>query len=172
MKPELRKAALKRRLELDDNYLKCSSEIICCKLKKLQKKLNLKTLGLYYPIKNEIDVKELFKENLLVYINKDNLEFSKITSDFVKNNWGIYEVKNTKSSKPSAIIVPALLYNLSGYRLGYGKGYYDRYINSHPEILTIGVILDEFLTKTHFEEAYDEKVDYIISEKRTIKIDD
>lgn len=172
MKKQLRETTIEKRKSLDSKYLKVASKIICSKILTMQKELNLANLGLYYPIKNEVDVKELFEKNLLVYVKGNSLGFSQIEGDFKKNAWGIYEVKNTKPSNPCAIIIPALLYNYDGYRLGYGGGYYDRYIKVHPQVLKIGVSLDKFLTNLNFEEAHDEKVDYIVTEKRIIKIDD
>lgn len=43
---------------------------------------------------------------------------------------------------PDVLLVPLSAF-FNTYRLGYGGGYYDRYLANHPEIITIGVAFDE-----------------------------
>jgi len=40
---------------------------------------------------------------------------------------------------PDVVVVPCLGYTKSGYRLGYGGGYYDRWLAAHPHVTAIGV---------------------------------
>ncbi len=64
-------------------------------------------------------------------------------------------------------IVPALAYDLSGFRLGYGKGYYDRYLSS-KEITKVGVVYNSFITKNLPRGRYDLSVDLIVTDKGII----
>ncbi len=61
-------------------------------------------------------------------------------------------------------IVPALAYDFNGYRLGYGKGYYDRYLSS-KDITKIGVVYSNFITKILPRGRYDLAVELIVTEK-------
>lgn len=67
--------------------------------------------------------------------------------------------------KNSICIVPALVYDLYGYRLGYGKGYYDRFISTHPSIFKIGIGYCCCTVNKLIIGRYDKPVDLLITEK-------
>lgn len=60
-------------------------------------------------------------------------------------------------------IVPGICFNQKGYRIGYGKGFYDRFLAKHP-IPTIGLCFRECLTDEDFQDELDMPVDKIITE--------
>ncbi len=68
----------------------------------------------------------------------------------------------------SACIVPGLLFDTEGYRIGYGKGYYDRYLSRFSGI-TIGICYDENVMNMLVRDDYDKAVDYIITQGRFIE---
>ena len=75
----------------------------------------------------------------------------------------------TKVNVPDVIIVPVLSFDKEKYRLGYGKGFYDRYLNKYlkkfDNILTVGVA---FSFQKHHKLPIDKndiKLDYILTEK-------
>lgn len=62
-------------------------------------------------------------------------------------------------------IVPALAYDRYGYRLGYGKGYYDRFLSAHRDVFKIGLGYC-CCTETRLDHGrYDIPVDFLITEK-------
>ena len=61
-------------------------------------------------------------------------------------------------------IVPALAFDENGYRLGYGKGYYDRFLSSFDGV-SVGLVFSSLLLCNLPRDEYDEKVDIIITEK-------
>jgi 5-formyltetrahydrofolate cyclo-ligase len=61
-------------------------------------------------------------------------------------------------------IVPALSYDLSGNRIGYGKGYYDRYLATFPGV-KIGATYAAMLLKSVPTEAHDLPVDWLFTER-------
>ncbi len=61
-------------------------------------------------------------------------------------------------------IVPALSYDLAGNRIGYGKGYYDRYLSTFPGV-TVGTAYAAMLLKSVPTEAHDLPVDWLFTER-------
>lgn len=61
-------------------------------------------------------------------------------------------------------IVPAFMFDKSGYRLGYGKGYYDRYLSRYKGS-TIGICYSENIKDELFHGKYDRTVGAIVTEK-------
>ena len=64
----------------------------------------------------------------------------------------------------SLMLVPAMIIDKYGYRLGYGKGYYDRYISNYTGV-TAGLCYIANLRNKIFHGRFDRKLDYIITEK-------
>lgn len=65
-------------------------------------------------------------------------------------------------------IVPALSFSMDGTRLGYGGGYYDRFLES-KNIYTIGICFDEMLSDNLPSEKHDIKIKTVITEERTVQ---
>ncbi len=63
------------------------------------------------------------------------------------DEWGIPN-PNGKPVEPDVLIVPCLGFTATGYRLGYGGGYYDRYLGQHPEVCALGAAWDAGLLGT------------------------
>ena len=85
------------------------------------------------------------------------------------NEFGILEPAKTQAKVPDMMLVPLLAFDKNKYRLGYGKGFYDRYLNKFlnhfKDILTVGVA---FSFQKHHKlpiNQNDIKLDYIITEK-------
>lgn len=86
-------------------------------------------LTIAYP-KTDLSVHEMHA----IVTNDDTL--------FIKNNYGLTEPENGPVADPSSIdlaIVPLLACDTSGYRVGYGKGYYDKYLSQcRPDCIKAG----------------------------------
>ena len=142
------------------------------------KKENLK-LALYYPSGFEINVlklienKYLINKNILLPVIEENNRMSffswKKNNVLLVNKYGILEPIKNKFEIPNLILVPILAFDKNKHRLGYGKGFYDRYLNKYlkkfSNILTIGVAFS--FQKYHKLpiEKKDVKLDYILTEK-------
>ncbi len=68
------------------------------------------------------------------------------------------------SKEVTACLVPALVYDKKGYRLGYGKGYYDRYLSSFTGS-KVGLIYSDFMVDLLPRGRFDLAVDFIITER-------
>ena len=77
---------------------------------------------------------------------------------------------NIKSNaKIDIVISPAIAMNVRGYRLGYGKGYYDRYLQD-KDCLKIAVVYDQFVFDEEYQDQWDVCFDYIVTDKRIIEV--
>ena len=141
------------------------------------------SISLYYPSSFELDVfkileVEYFKKFnfLLPIIQKNNsMEFYKWKQNEILyvNKYGIPEPKKTFKMIPSIILIPLLAFDKDKNRLGYGKGYYDKYLNkyikSHKNILTVGVAFSFQKYNKLPVNKKDFKLNFIITEKGIIK---
>ena len=142
------------------------------------KKENLK-LALYYPTSFEINVLKLLEnqymnnKNILLPVIEENNRMNffswKKNHVLLVNKFGILEPYKTKFKIPNLILLPILAFDRNKYRLGYGKGFYDRYLNKYlkkiSNILTVGVA---FSFQKHHKlpiNKDDVKLDYILTEK-------
>ena len=142
------------------------------------KKENLK-LALYYPTSFEINVLKLLENqymnnrNILLPVIEENNRMNffswKKNNVLLVNKFGILEPYKTKFKIPNLILLPILAFDRNKYRLGYGKGFYDRYLNKYSKkisnILTVGVA---FSFQKHHKlpiNKNDVKLDYILTEK-------
>jgi 5-formyltetrahydrofolate cyclo-ligase len=84
------------------------------------------------------------------------------------NKYGIPEPTSKKIIYPNILLVPLLAFDKYLNRIGYGGGYYDRYIKkikTKKKILTIGLAYSFQKVKEIPVNKYDKKLDYIITEK-------
>ena len=68
------------------------------------------------------------------------------------------------SPETAACLIPALVYDLMGYRIGYGKGYYDRYLSSFTGS-KVGTVYSEYIVNSLPRGRYDLAVDFIVTER-------
>lgn len=72
------------------------------------------------------------------------------------------------------VLVPGLAFDDRGYRIGYGGGYYDRFLarlkENHVPVFTVGLAFSVCRTATLPHDAYDIPVDFIIDERRITDI--
>ena len=145
-------------------------------------KLNFKSIGGYYPSNYEINdlnildllEKKNFKVSLPI-IKKDNQMnfYSWSRNDPLKiNKFGIPEPVSSKIFYPDILLVPLVAYDSSLNRLGYGGGYYDRYIEKIEKIkkvVKIGLAFSCQKIKNIPLNQYDKKLDFIITEKEILE---
>ena len=143
---------------------------------------NAYNLGGYYPSNYEIDDLEIldllerknFKISLPVIRKNNQMDFSKWSNnDPLKiNKFGIPEPISLKKLYPDILLVPVVGYDNDLNRLGYGGGFYDRYINKNEKtkkIIKIGLAFSFQKTKDIPLNQYDKKLDFIITEKEILK---
>ena len=143
---------------------------------------NAKKIGGYYPSNYEIDDLEILdlleKQNYrtsLPIVKKNNqmnfYEWSK-KDLLIINKFGIPEPVSSKIVYPDILLVPLVGYDKNLNRLGYGGGFYDRYIEKIDKIkktTKIGLAFSYQKIKSIPIDQYDKKLDFIITEKKILK---
>ena len=98
---------------------------------------------------------------------KNNMNFYtwKKNQTLIINKFGMLEPEKTQTYIPNCILVPILAFDQYKYRLGYGKGFYDKYLKKFQNILTVGVAFS--FQKNHKlpRDKNDVKLDYILTDK-------
>jgi 5-formyltetrahydrofolate cyclo-ligase len=93
------------------------------------------------------------------------IPFTKDCDIFI-NEWGIPEPSHQQIFDPKKIdliIVPLLAFDLKGHRIGYGRGFYDKFLDAcQPQILKIGLAFDTPTTEILAIESHDKPMDFII----------
>lgn len=123
-------------------------------------------IGIYYPLKEEIDLLPLISyyssKTFCLPKTKEEIEFHRLESinAVVKGKFGVYEPVKDDLVVPQIILVPCVSVNKGLFRLGYGKGYYDRYFARHL-VKNIGICYKECLLD-FIEDDFDVKLDSII----------
>jgi len=128
----------------------------------------------YAPMASEVDITELLQhaiahKHLALPVSTENgdLAFYAVESldELTAGRYGILEPLKNRMVEPSGkdiLLVPALAYSRIGERLGRGKGYYDRYLASHPEVFSIGVCRSCQLLESIPTEPWDRSVDAVV----------
>ncbi|MCX5781362.1 MAG: 5-formyltetrahydrofolate cyclo-ligase [Elusimicrobia bacterium] len=102
------------------------------------------------------------------------VEITSFENDLEPGNYGIFEPnhdcgKIVSKERIDLVIVPALAYDRLGYRLGYGKGYYDRWLKGFPKKKMIGLAFDFQILENVPRTSKDVPVNLIVTEKRVVR---
>ena len=96
---------------------------------------------------------------------------SNLKSTFKLGKFNIPEPVNDKNDViPQLFFVPCLGFDLQGFRLGYGGGFFDRTLSQlkqKKKIISILAAFENQKTTFQFQDSFDEKVDYICTENNT-----
>ena len=177
LKKNIRKRLLKDRLlKYKKTKFNLSKIIFIIKKKEIKNPL----IGGYYPVNCEIDCMDIlnFLENknynisLPVIGQNNRMEFYKYSfkDQLYLNKYGIPEPKKTKIVYPDFLFVPLVGFDHRLYRLGYGGGYYDRYLTKLGKIKTftsVGLAFPFQKISRVPNEPFDKKLDMIITSSKT-----
>ncbi len=155
-KAELRKEYLDKRKALSHKQVMVATDLLLIQFQNLHLP-SLENVLSYRPIlsKQEIDMEHF--ESYLQLVNPsidfcypvsdtEELTFQAVATDadteFVTNTWGIKEPKSEEIINPKLIdlvFVPLLAFDKKGFRVGYGKGFYDKFLaQCRPDVIKVG----------------------------------
>lgn len=177
-KSDLRKALKERRAALSDEQRNEWDAAIIANLLRSDLFQNASMLLLYVPMEGEIALLPLARAARSLGkpiafprcdVQTNTMAFHILKSD-MRLSPGAYGIPEPPEDAPLCIpdehalcILPGLSFDLSGNRLGYGKGYYDRYLSDFPGV-TVGAVYTQMMRKTLPTDANDIPADYLVTE--------
>ena len=146
-KQELRLEAKNIRKNLDMQEI---SKNLVLKIRDLKEYQESQNVLIFYPMSCEVNLLDLLKDNKNFYLPKvkgNDLVICPFTNELEKSELNIYEPCSNPVNPQilDLIFLPALMADKNNNRLGYGKGYYDRFLAKYPNIKTILPIAKELV---------------------------
>lgn len=173
----IRKDLLEQRALLTKEDVRLRSQAMEAHLVSWLMNRNITSLFLYAPIRNEpiltglITAHKKLNFALPVVVGPSEMVFYQVNdaTSYAVNRWGIPEPDEQHRKKvcsgddKTLIVMPAVAADLTGIRLGYGAGFYDRYLEKSNSIHMIAVF-SEFILPSIPSEKHDIKADFILTE--------
>lgn len=182
-KDTIRQRVIKERGSLSKDYVKKTSQKILLNLQSLGVWRTKQTVHIYLPIngKNEVDtwpsLQWLLKEGHEVWASylpadesQDGFCMVNETTDYKTGRYNIPlpQEEIMPAVEPTVVVIPCLAADKEGNRLGYGSGWYDWFLGTHPKAQRIGVVNDKFLFDEVPRSPQDETLDVIVTNKEII----
>lgn len=171
MKKELRREMLLKRLEQSTEQAKIKSKTVFKKIIKLPQYKNAKTIMVYMPIKGEVLTDKIISHALAfgkkVFAPKvDGDEMFAVAFDqstqMIIGPFGVNEPCGIEhTGEIDLVLVPGLAFDKKGNRLGFGKGYYDKFLKNRNSF-KIGVCYDFQVVAKLPTEKHDIPVDVLV----------
>lgn len=184
LKAEIRKLALKERISLTEKEYEDFNDLLLNQFRSLNFS-EIKTIHAFLPIAekkepNTLLLIEWLTENyplIKIIVPKADFETALMTNheyigiaDLQKNIFNILEPQNGNLhfGEIDMVLVPLLAFDKQGYRVGYGKGFYDRFLESLIA-QKIGLSLLPAIERIDDVNEYDTKLDYCLTPTEIIK---
>ena len=150
---------------------------ICKNIRAFDLYQNAENVMIFYPIKFEINLLSLLDDNKNFFfprVNGPELQVCPYSHDteFKKSSYNINEPCSNPVNPEilDMIFVPALAADKKGYRLGYGGGFYDRFLPLCKDAVMIIPVYDAFILQELPRESFDVNVDFIISNVKRLTV--
>lgn len=178
-KENIRKQFLEKRDWLSADFIDIASKQIRKNLSKLEEYRNAKTVACYHSTGSEVRTHEIMQEILshgktlaLPRVEQERLVFCEVKKfdDLEKGEFGIMEPKQYCQviDRFDLVIVPAVAMAKNGQRLGYGMGYYDRFL-ADKKIPTIALAYSKSIAKSIPRSELDVLISIIVTEDEIIR---
>jgi len=185
-KEELREHILDIRNRYDESKLSSMSQSINNKLNHLSEFKEALNVSTYVSKSKEVGTIDFIMKalrngkNVLIPIvekGKKDLRFSQLLGieELEEGSFGVLEPKENfrrfiSGSEVDIAIIPGVVWSIEGHRIGYGKGYYDRYLSSlDKNIPTVGLSYDFQLKSKVPVRKHDIGVQIIVTESKIIR---
>jgi 5-formyltetrahydrofolate cyclo-ligase len=176
----MRRELIERRMAKDALLRKRSSEPVLRQLTDSIDPARTATLGLYWPIRGEIDLRALAHQHFerggivglpVVVRSAAPVEFWRWEPGvpLVRGEWNIPVPKERRLVVPDLLVIPLVGFDRALYRLGYGGGFYDRTLAAaSPRPRTIGVGFADAELASIFPQPHDIPMDLIVTDEFTL----
>lgn len=185
MKKEFRKKVIESRKNKSADFVLNNSNLITEKLLQMKDIRNATNIMLYLDFNNEVQTDNLIQKLLSlkkivsspVTIKENHTLIPTQITDLKDGlRIGTYGIREPNETSPTidikaldVVIVPAVAYDIDCYRLGYGGGFYDRFLeNLRKDAITIGIAFDFQIFNSIPKETHDAQLNYIVTETRII----
>ena len=181
MKNQLKESILEKRNSLSKQEILEKSKKIENKLLNLEHFKKSKTIMFFVSFNSEVNthnmIKKLFKYKIVVVpkVVQHEIEPSVII-DFDNlipaGKFGILdpiEAMKTAYKNIGLVLVPGIAFDKQGHRIGYGFGYYDKFLKKVPKAIKIGLCFDFQVVDKIPREEHDVPVDLIVTEERVLE---
>ncbi len=175
----LRSFLLEKRDNTSFDFMKIASGKIQKRIKKINSYRVAQKIGVYYPIGSEILTQDIIQELLsngkevfLPKVIEKEMEFRKII-DFSSLEKGSFDIMEPKEdceidNDLDVVLVPTVGISPIGVRLGYGHGFYDRFLAKHKSV-TISLTFEKQIVKKIPKSEHDIIIDWVITEDRILE---
>ncbi len=180
-KKQLRALCRQRRDELGTGFRDRASATICERIQEWPAFRSARVVFAYLPIKGEVDLQPLIARApetqwaipRIVRTPERRVAFHAYHTDrLIQHRYGMLEpdpaLPEIDPDHADLIIVPGLAFTRSGYRLGYGGGYYDRLLSGCGSTLTLGVCFEALLLEAIPLAAHDVPVSHLVTENEGV----
>ena len=180
-KVSIRKQSLDCRKKIDLPTYNRLSQLIQKQLIASEYFVRASSLALYSPVNNEVATRQIFaaakKLDKKVYYPRvvgDTFDFFEVCTldELVEGAFGVAEPVSTAKISIvdlDLVVVPGVAFDVRGYRLGYGRGFYDRQLaGKQSGTVSVGLCFDVQLCDSLPAETHDQSLDFIVTETKFI----
>lgn len=178
-KDELRRHVLSERDALEKSSIKTLSHAIQKKVIESSLFRSATVVGAYHAVGSEVKtdliVSEARKQGKIIClprVQESRISFYEFVLEdgLVKGRFGIMEPPpDARPALPEILIVPGVAFDRDGYRLGYGKGYYDRFL-SESTTTSIGLAYSFQVIEKIPSSPHDKRMNALVTEKELITL--
>lgn len=177
----IRKNVLEIRNQLSDIDIIKFSKIINKKIITSKEFKNANCIGIYYPIGSEVQTFDIIRESLIMnkqiglprVINSEIIKFYLILEKslgqikLTKEKYGVMinSDSNVDLESIDLLLIPGVAFDKKCNRIGYGKGFYDKYIQTTNPAKKIGLAFQKQIVEQIPINKHDKKLDLIVTEK-------
>lgn len=177
-KAALRTKFIKLREKLSPPDLSSKSSLIAKNLFSRKEFTSANVVAIYFPIKNEVSTQKIIdflfehkKRVVVPVVNGNNLVFSEYNKSAVlaEGSFGVFEPVEkiiVPAGQIDFFIVPGIAFDSACFRLGWGKGFYDKFL-SKPIVMGLkaGLAFDFQVVDSVPHDSFDVQLDFVVSEK-------
>ncbi|MCH5585407.1 5-formyltetrahydrofolate cyclo-ligase [Shimazuella sp. AN120528] len=158
-----------------------ASRKICEKIKQLPIYQEATSILAYFAVRNEVSLYPLFedawrsgKRVSLPSMEQDKIVPRLFTTPSALETGDFHIMEPDKScekidiTKLDLVLVPGVAFDRKGYRLGFGKGHYDRFFEKLPDVYKCGIAYDEQIVETIYPEVHDIPMDFVLTPNKEI----
>ena len=176
-KESIRKDFIRKRNALSNEAVSALSKKIVEHIRHMEEYKSAKTVAIYYPMNQEVDLLELCRDDKLFCFPKvisypnAMMDFFEQGTEFEVSAFGIHEPTGNyiSSQDIDLFLVPGVAFSKDGGRIGYGKGFYDKYLCDLKQD-KIGVLYHFQLIDSFELSDFDKRLDALVSEEGKVCI--